>query len=135
MHQSDTLSIVVGCRTVDEFVESFHRLWNGDALLLPRFGSIPAGSIWRFVMRSEQGEPLLAGVCRVIATYPEIAGPINGPSMQLRFVELSPETEIVFNQLIYAWTLQFDENPFRQPHHIEAPAPGPRETAQMWRLH
>jgi len=108
MAETRVLSIVVDCRTVSDFVHRFRELWDGESLLVPSIRSRPAGSRWRFAVRSHDGQRFLGGRCRITATYPERAGPLSVPAMRLRILALTPDTELVYARLISAWAEWLD---------------------------
>lgn len=96
----ESMRIVTGCKTPEQFVAVFHRFCDAKTCFIPTSDTRPVGSALAFSLRLADGTPMLRGTCVVKAAWPTKENAFKRPGVQLEIDKLSTESEPLYEQLL-----------------------------------
>ena len=96
----ESMRIVTGCKTPEQFVAAFHRFCDGKTCFVPSADTRPIGRALAFSLRLADGTPMLRGTCVVKAAWTTKANPFKRPGVLLEIEKLGAESEALFEYLL-----------------------------------
>ena len=95
-----SMRIVTGCRTPEQFVAAFHRFCDATTCFIPTPDTRPVGSALAFSLRLADGTPMLRGTCVVKDVWKTKDNPFKRPGVQLEIQKLSEDSAVLFDFLL-----------------------------------
>ncbi len=95
----ESMRIVTGCKTPEQFVAAFYRFCDAKTCFIPSVDTRPVGSELAFSLRLVDGTPMLHGTCVVKAAFTTKDNPFKRPGVQLEITKLSAESAVLFEQM------------------------------------
>ena len=96
----ESMRIVTGCKTPEQFVAVFHRFCDAKTCFIPTTDTRPVGSALAFTLRLADGTPMLSGTCVVKAAWPTKENAFKRPGVQLQIDQLSTDSEALYEHLL-----------------------------------
>lgn len=104
----ESMRIVTGCRTPEQFVALFHRFCDAKSCFIPTTDTRPVGSTLAFSLRLADGTSMLRGMCLVTASWNDGDNAFARPGVQLEIQKLTPDSVDVFEALLAQNATQTD---------------------------
>jgi hypothetical protein len=96
----ESMRIVTGCKTPEQFVALFHRFCDAKRCFIPTTDTRPVGSTLAFSLRLADGTSMLRGMCLVTASWNDRDNAFERPGVKLEIQKLTPDSVDVFEQLL-----------------------------------
>ena len=96
----ESMRIVTGCKTAEQFVSLFHRFCDAKTCFIPTADTRPVGSSLAFSLRLADGTSMLRGTCVVTAAWKDKHNEYKRPGVQLEIQKLAPDSVALFEQLL-----------------------------------
>ena len=96
----ESMRIVTGCKTPEQFVAAFHRFCDTTTCFIPTPDTRPIGSALAFSLRLADGTPMLRGTCVVKDVWKTKDNPFKRPGVQLEIQKLSEDSAVLFDFLL-----------------------------------
>jgi hypothetical protein len=96
----ESMRIVTGCKTPEQFVALFHRFCDAKSCFIPTTDTRPVGSTLAFSLRLADGTSMLRGMCLVTASWNDKDNAFKRPGVKLEIQKLTPDSVDVFEQLL-----------------------------------
>lgn len=96
----ESMRIVTGCRTPEQFVATFHRFCDTKTCFIPTPDTRPIGSALAFSLRLADGTPMLRGTCIVKDVWTTKDNPFKRVGVQLEIQKLSEDSAVLFDFLL-----------------------------------
>ena len=96
----ESMRIVTGCRTPEQFVAAFHRYCDTKTCFIPTPDTRPIGSSLAFSLRLADGTPMLRGTCVVKDVWATKDNRFKRPGVQLEIKKLSEDSAVLFDFML-----------------------------------
>ena len=96
----ESMRIVTGCKTPEQFVAAFYRFCDAKTCFIPGVDLRPVGTALALSLRLADGTPMLRGTCVVKAAWATKDNPFERPGVQLEIVKLGAESAALFEYLL-----------------------------------
>lgn len=130
----ESMRIVTGCRTAEQFITAFHRFCDAKTCFIPSVDTRPIGSTLAFSLRLADGTPMLRGTCVVKAAWKTKDNQFKRPGVQLEITKLSAESAALYEHMLAQKTAVIvksdDDSPTQPVVVVVPPPPAPSPPAE-----
>ena len=96
------LRIATRCRTLDQFVATFHRFCDAQTVFISTLTPRPVGLETPFSINLADDSPALRGVGVVLESWATPQNPFGRPGLKLGIKKLASESEPIFDRMLFA---------------------------------
>jgi hypothetical protein len=96
----ESMRIVTGCKTPEQFVAAFHRFCDAKTCFIPTPDTRPVGRALAFSLRLADGTPMLRGTCVVKDVWKSKDNPFKRAGVRLEIQKLSEDSAVLFDFML-----------------------------------